>query len=121
MSSPAIPRSPPRVNKFTFPDPFGYAVILLAAIAYYTFLSSNPIFPFSIFAAIFPTVVQQAILWGIPVIHALEAFFVMRPLLKKYKTNADNSGNWYLSCMLEGYPSIQRLNNLAEKSRKAAK
>lgn len=49
-------------------------------------------------------------------IHAAESLFLLRPKLNKYRVPIDYKLEWYISTLIEGFPSIKRFNALvAEK------
>ncbi|KAG5358995.1 hypothetical protein CJU90_3725 [Yarrowia sp. C11] len=48
------------------------------------------------------------------IIHILESFFFMRPILNKYRVANPTKLYWYLACMVEGFPSIKRISKLGK-------
>lgn len=56
---------------------------------------------------------KDIVKWTV-IIHILESFFFMRPILNKYRVANPTKLYWYLACMVEGFPSIKRISKLGK-------
>ncbi|KAG5356061.1 hypothetical protein CJU89_5782 [Yarrowia sp. B02] len=56
---------------------------------------------------------KDIVKWTV-IIHILESFFFMRPILNKYRVQNPTKLYWYLACMVEGFPSIKRISKLGK-------
>jgi hypothetical protein len=46
------------------------------------------------------------------VIHALEAYFLLEPLMERYRVPTEFKIEWYVTVLLEGFPAIKRFRKL---------
>lgn len=56
---------------------------------------------------------KDIVKWTV-IIHILESFFFMRPILNKYRVANPTKLYWYLACMVEGFPSLKRISKLGK-------
>lgn len=56
---------------------------------------------------------KEIVKWTV-IIHILESFFAMRPLLNKYRVEGATKLYWYIACMIEGFPSIKRVAKIGK-------
>lgn len=58
---------------------------------------------------------RLVLVWFLVLAHIGECVFIMRPLMKKYRVPYDVRPKWYLSCVIEGFPSWVRFKSLVKK------
>ncbi|AOW04145.1 hypothetical protein B0I72DRAFT_142184 [Yarrowia lipolytica] len=56
---------------------------------------------------------KDIVKWTV-IIHILESFFFMRPILNKYRVANPTKLYWYIACMIEGFPSLKRISKLGK-------
>lgn len=55
------------------------------------------------------------IMYGTFVIHVVEIYYFLLPCLRKYRISTDYAIEWYLLALLDGYPTIKRLEDRVSK------
>ncbi|KAH9819181.1 hypothetical protein DFH28DRAFT_957890 [Melampsora americana] len=93
-------------------------ISLLVGLIYYVHFNSLENLPSTLVflkTGMLEKIVCVSTIYLVPVCHAAEAMFMLRPKLRRYRVGFKNSTYWYASCCLAGYFAISQFEQLVKE------